>query len=176
VELDESVFRAIYGHGPRLVLVPLMILVSALGSGFSLLWLLPLVWRRASPRHAVNLMLAIAVVAVLVWSIKLGVGRIRPWQTFGVPYLAPFAPRDNSCPSGHAAGAFCVLGASLAMGHRARYAWAVGGAAAAIAYSRVYLGAHYPGDVVLGAVVGASVGWAVVTLRQRFTSSRDKAP
>ena len=37
--------------------------------------------------------------------------------------------------------------------------WALMGWAALIAYSRVYLGVHYPGDVIVGATYGALMGW-----------------
>jgi undecaprenyl-diphosphatase len=33
--------------------------------------------------------------------------------------------------------------------------------ASAVAYSRVYLGVHYPGDIIGGAFLGISVGWVV---------------
>jgi undecaprenyl-diphosphatase len=40
-----------------------------------------------------------------------------------------------------------------------------------IAYSRVYLGVHYPGDVLGGAVLGASIGWFVF-LAYRYIENR----
>lgn len=36
--------------------------------------------------------------------------------------------------------------------------------ATAICYSRVYLGVHYPGDVIIGALVGATIGYLFVLL------------
>ena len=36
--------------------------------------------------------------------------------------------------------------------------------ASVIGYSRIYLGAHYPGDVICGAMVGAFIGWGVYKL------------
>ena len=36
-----------------------------------------------------------------------------------------------------------------------------------VSYSRIYLGVHYPGDVLVGAIVGAGIGSAVW-----FVSSR----
>ena len=33
-----------------------------------------------------------------------------------------------------------------------------------IAISRVYVGVHYPGDVIVGALVGYSISWIVITL------------
>jgi len=41
-----------------------------------------------------------------------------------------------------------------------------------IAYSRVYLGVHYPGDVIAGAIAGSILGWVVA----RFTKNLLKKP
>ncbi|KAF0130570.1 MAG: phosphoesterase pa-phosphatase related protein [Bacteroidetes bacterium] len=37
-----------------------------------------------------------------------------------------------------------------------------------VSYSRIYLGVHYPGDVLVGAVVGAGIGWIVWNFYQFF--------
>lgn len=42
--------------------------------------------------------------------------------------------------------------------------WALLGWAALIAYSRVYLGVHYPGDVIVGAIYGSLIGWLAFRL------------
>lgn len=36
--------------------------------------------------------------------------------------------------------------------------------AAIIAYSRIYMGVHYPGDVIAGALTGLLIGWCVTLL------------
>ena len=46
--------------------------------------------------------------------------------------------------------------------------WGVMLWAALLSYSRVYLGAHYPADVLGGAAVGALLGWAAATLVRRL--------
>jgi len=37
-----------------------------------------------------------------------------------------------------------------------------------IAYSRVYLGVHYPGDVLGGAILGAGIGWVLFVIYQQI--------
>lgn len=62
----------------------------------------------------------------------------------------------HSFPSGHATTIFAAAFAWGAFLPRAR--WALYGLAALVAVSRVYLGVHFPLDVVCGAVLGALVG------------------
>ena len=68
-------------------------------------------------------------------------------------------PRSTSFPSGHAASAFAfatAAGAELPV-----LAFPLRCLAAAVAYARVPGGAHYPGDVVGGAVLGGAIAATV---------------
>ncbi len=68
------------------------------------------------------------------------------------------APRSTSFPSGHTASAFAfATGAALELGY---LGVPLGPLATAVAYSRIYTGAHYPSDVVAGAVLGTSIAFA----------------
>jgi len=79
-------------------------------------------------------------------------------------------PSSGSFPSGHAASGFAFAAAIgrdqpwLGMGLRFL--------AAAVAYSRVHTGVHYPGDVVIGSLIGASTGQAVAGVVDRLLPSR----
>ena len=70
-----------------------------------------------------------------------------------VPYSPLFT---HSFPSGHAMTAFAAAFAYAAFLPRARYALIA--LASLVALSRVYLGVHFPLDVLYGALVGALVG------------------
>ncbi|UFH49747.1 bifunctional DedA family/phosphatase PAP2 family protein [Pseudomonas sp. KNUC1026] len=80
-----------------------------------------------------------------------------------------------SMPSGHSSGtfAFCLTLALLAgrgQPPRMRLAWILVGCvpALAVAFSRVYLGAHWPSDVIAGALLAATMCAASFALSQRF--------
>lgn len=165
--LDVRLLHAIYGgaHGP---LSTAMIALTVLGAGWTSLLLLPLLWAARTRPFAALLTAAVVAQAVLVWATKAAVGRVRPWIALGLP--APIgAPRDFSFPSGHAAGSFC-LAAFLAFALPAAWPAAPRRArlvsagvflyAALVATSRVYLGAHFPSDVLAGAILGGSIGAA----------------
>ena len=166
VDLDVRALFAVYGgmHGAW---APVMIAFTVLGAGWTALALVPLLWFARTRTFASALAAAVVATAVLVWSIKLAVGRVRPWLAFGLP--PPLGePHDGSFPSGHAAGSFCVavfLASTIPAvwgrrpaAHVLRAAAIV--SAALIALSRVYLGAHFPSDVVAGALLGGLVGAA----------------
>jgi undecaprenyl-diphosphatase len=106
------------------------------------------------------LTLAAAVVAdLLSRGLKAAIDRERPHLPPGEPHRLVALPTDASFPSGHATVAFaCAVTLALAV---PRLAAPVLVLATAIAYSRVYLGVHYPLDVIAGAALGAAVAIAL---------------
>lgn len=71
------------------------------------------------------------------------------------------APRSTSFPSGHSASAFAfATGVSMELPH---LAIPLGPLASAVAYSRIYTGAHYPSDVIVGSALGTGVALATRT-------------
>ncbi len=169
-DLDDRLQAAMYGgaHGSW---GPLMVVLTVLGGGWAVVALLPLLGWPRTRRFAATLSLAVAAQAIGVWALKLAVGRVRPWIALGLP--APLgAPHDGSFPSGHASGSFCVaafLAVASPVSPRQRIGLVAACAVLAtlVGVSRVYLGAHFPSDVVAGALLGASLGAAAgVSMRR----------
>ena len=93
------------------------------------------------------------------------VGRIRPFAVNTAVELLVKAPLDASFPSGHTAASFAAVFALKAAGSPLwKPALAV---AVVIAFSRLYLYVHWPSDVLAGALLGASVGWAGARLAEK---------
>ena len=66
--------------------------------------------------------------------------------------------------SSHASNSFNIALLSLMFIKRRWYTFSIILWAAIIGYSRIYLGVHYPGDVICGSMLGAFVGWSVYKL------------
>jgi undecaprenyl-diphosphatase len=128
-------------------------------------------------RTAALLAITMLGVAALDVALKHAFHRPRPVAFFGP------TPSSYSFPSGHALGSFCfygILAAILAAHARGRGAkFRVWMAAALlvgmIGLSRIYLGVHYPSDVIAGYCAGAVWVGAVGFLDRRLrTGEREK--
>jgi undecaprenyl-diphosphatase len=124
--------------------------------------ILALVWKR----YAIVVFTVVAV-AVADWA-SYGVKAIfdveRPSMRYAEPKPLVHAPTDASFPSGHAATGFAA--ATVLTFARPRWAPAFYLLATAIAFSRVYVGVHYPLDVVAGALLGVGIAVALRFVRQ----------
>jgi undecaprenyl-diphosphatase len=124
-----------------------------------------------------TLVLTVVAIALADWSatgIKALVDRPRPPLLYPEPKTLVPVPHDASFPSGHAATSFAA--ATVLTFAFPRLAAPLFVLAAAVAFSRVYVGVHYPLDVIGGAVLGVLVAIALrrlVTVRLR---SRQATP
>ncbi len=74
--------------------------------------------------------------------------------------------------SGHAANSFGIAAFSSAIINKRWFSWAIFLWAAIVSYSRIYLGVHYPGDVLGGALLGLAAGaglaWTAAKLNKNI--------
>ncbi|MFF0019361.1 phosphatase PAP2 family protein [Streptomyces sp. NPDC004082] len=126
--------------------------------------------RRAAARGLASLTLASATINTLG---KRSVRRARP-ALDPVPLVRQLKrqPITTSFPSGHSASA-AAFATGVAMESGGLGA-AVAPVAAAVAFSRVYTGVHFPSDVLVGAALGAGAAYAVRGLVP--TGDRDGLP
>jgi undecaprenyl-diphosphatase len=74
-------------------------------------------------------------------------------------------PHSHSFPSGHATTSFACAAVLATLEPRLRAPAIL--LAAAIAYSRLYVGVHYPADVLAGAALGAAIGLLTTAAARR---------
>ena len=131
------------------------------------------VGRRAAVRGTV----AIGVTSALVnLAVKSAWSRQRPDRAGArVPVRRNVQmPASTSFPSGHAAAGFAF---AAAIGRDQPWlGLALRFLAAAVAYSRVHTGVHYPSDAVAGALIGEGTGQAVAGLMDRLPSASRAFP
>jgi undecaprenyl-diphosphatase len=130
-------------------------------------------WRRA----AVWMMVNIAGTLVLDLTLKYSFARLRP-----TPFFVPM-PRTPSFPSGHSLFSFCfygVLAGLLADRIESRrlqiLIWTLAASlVGAIGLSRIYLGVHYPSDVIAGYLTGTLWVSTMVALDRMRKRRRERA-
>lgn len=163
---DVRFFTSIFRLNRRKMLATIVPVVSHTGDG-TLYLLLPLVVAWLAP----DALVPFTVAGVVAFAIELPVYRlVKHWVRRDRPFVrlpgitGRIVPADRfSFPSGHTAAAFVVLllvgwffPAALVL--LVPWAWGV-------AFSRIYLGVHYPSDTIAGMVLGlisAGAGLAVV--------------
>lgn len=151
-----------YGVSEKWVWIPLYLLV------------LYSAWRKLSHRQLLLFVLSVAVLVGL--TNELTSGLLKPWirryrpckdeaeLDFVVHIVRGHCGGAYGFASSHAANFF---GMAVFFSRFFAQRWVsllAISLAAMTAYSRVYLGVHYPGDVLAGAAIGAMAGWGVFSL------------
>ena len=129
---------------------------------------------RRRPDIAVLVLAADGVAQLLAQLLKRATNIERPSVTYPQPEPLVPTPTDLSFPSGHAASSFaCVMILAFAVPRLAIPLYLL---AAGIAWSRVYVGVHYPLDIAAGALLGIAVAialrWLVATRRRSRPAPR----
>jgi undecaprenyl-diphosphatase len=161
-----------------------MLEITALGTGSVVMMVVAVsgmfLWLTEHRYSAILLLVATAGGIVLNGLLKIGYERARPqifaWGTSAVSW---------SFPSGHAMSATIVYGtvaylAARLQKHRSQRIATLASAAVfilLIAISRLYLGVHYPSDVIAGIIIGlAWASFCMATLEALQVYARNRAP
>lgn len=165
--LDLYLFRLANGAWASPWLDSLMPALSLAGD-YGAVWLLLLgaiaaFGKGPGRRMALAGLIALAVGFVSAHLLKELIARPRPFLALEDARLLVGVPRTWAFPSGHATSAFAatagvMLSARRLLGRLPLWSWGMLALAGAVAYSRLYVGVHWPTDVLAGMVLGATCG------------------
>jgi undecaprenyl-diphosphatase len=172
LQLDTLLFRAINSGMANSVFDVLMPIVTsfrwwipvfALGIG----WLV--IWGQRRGRLCALLMVVSVIVADPLTNrvIKPLFARERPCRQELHVVMRISGAEGPSFPSSHAVNMAAIAAVLVSFYRRAWWVWVM--LAGTVGFSRVYVGVHYPGDVLFGWILGATIGGAVVkVVRRRY--------
>jgi membrane-associated phospholipid phosphatase len=126
-------------------------------------------------RNACVILSATVLNAGITTAMKYSFNRDRPFVTYP-DITKKSAAGSPSFPSGHTSGAFATA-TSLSLAWRKwyiivpSYTWA-----GAVGYSRMYLGVHYPSDVLAGALIGSGCAWLTYAVNKKLKIKAIKKP
>ena len=128
---------------------------------------------KAEGKKSIGIFIAVIVAVTLADQITSGImkpyfHRFRPCHE---PDLAGMVHEITGCggrfgfASSHASTSFAVAGVwFVLLRDKVSYMWLLLVWAALYSYSRVYAGVHYPGDILVGALIGILVAWVCIRL------------
>lgn len=153
------------------------VIFSRLGDS-GILWIalgLALLFPEKTRRRGFDVLLCLAFAFfVSDLLIKPIVARPRPYMTIEGLQILVAPPTSYSFPSGHTNSSFAAaLALTLAFGKKGAWAYVF---AALIAFSRLWVGVHYPTDVICGALGGTLWVWIAWTLSHKYISPAFLAP
>lgn len=165
LELDGQLLLWIQDNLRADWLTPLMRTVTTLGE-FGMIWILISFvllcfkrTRKAGAAGIVGLLFSLLLNNVLLKNL---VARTRPYEVIAGLQLLGAKATDLSFPSGHAGSSFaCAVAVCRMLPEKMfRWRWLLIAFAVLMSISRLYIGIHYPSDVIAGIVFGTFCGFA----------------
>lgn len=166
--LDEEILHLLNHAGESAVADVIFVSFTLLGMLLVALLVAPLLWAFGRRESSFDLVVSVLITTVLVELIKLLVARERPFEALDgtvqtISFYGLAESSGYSFPSGHATRIFTVAAiVSLNVKYPVKaLAFAI---AAMVAISRVFLGLHWPTDILAGALLGIAAALAVARL------------
>lgn len=176
--LDEQILLLINGHHTAF-LDELMTLVTGKFIWIPLyLFLIDMLYKKLGAKYTLLTLIAVGLAIFMADQICASfirpyVGRMRPTNPDNPIYplitiVEGYARGGYGWPSCHAANTF-ALATLLSIVFRSKaftgciFFWAV-----LVSYSRIYLGVHYPGDIICGALIGSFLGYLSIVITTRL--------
>ena len=172
--LDGEILLWIQMYLRNEVLTPVLTFITHLGDKglfwivLSLLLLIKKSTRKTGVLSLLSLLITFLIVNVCM---KNGFARIRPYETLTDLLFLIEKQSDFSFPSGHSASSFAsavVLFKRLPK----RYGIPILILAVLIAFSRIYMGVHYPTDILAGILIGSIVALLIVYVNKRIEKKK----
>lgn len=151
---DHMILYFIQEHLRSGWLTVIMKYITMLSGVFWIISAIILICFQQTRKMGLQSLVSLLICAVIVHLVlKPGVARIRPYEYFTDLQALIAFPRDFSFPSGHSASAFAAIGAYMNIDNTYIKIFLVV-LAFLIAFSRLYVGVHYPSDVIVGIIIG----------------------
>lgn len=161
-EIDCNILLWIQEHLRCDFLNVIMKFITSLGNA-GIIWIILTIimlitpkYRKAGFASAVSLLFSLLVINLFM---KNWIARVRPYEVISGLELLVGKATDWSFPSGHASSSFASACCILFTGYRKEGIAALI-LAFLIGFSRLYVGIHYPSDVLCGALLG--LGFAIM--------------
>jgi undecaprenyl-diphosphatase len=140
-------------------------IISFFGSLMFMIILVIAFWMAKKRKFALTFLTALISTNILVYLLKIFIDRSRPLVYFEMIYLNIL--NTPSFPSAHAANIF--LFTVLLTFFNKKYWFTILGALL-VAFSRIYLGAHFLSDVLTGAIIGTIFAFIFYINRDNITT------
>ena len=161
-DLDRALFRALFGlkWEPLTAVMRAFTLAGTAGALWGFLAAVAFLLTGLQPLHLLVPWVAVAASWTVAEGAKYLFNRARPfiWDTEIAPLTK--TPSSSSFPSGHSATA--AAGALTLSVLYPPFAPALALAGALVVLSRIYLGVHFPFDVLAGSIIGTATAGVVL--------------
>ncbi len=167
--VDISVFRFINKAMANPVFDKLMPILTRLGTGEIILYVAIIIIifaRRERKFSGVLLLAGLTVTYYVVDNMKNAFAVPRPFISLADVRMLVTKASGYSFPSGHSVTAFMAAAIASRCFRSGAAIWMA--LAVIVAFSRVYIGVHYPSDVIFGALIGLIIGYAIIKVSDNF--------